>query len=405
MDFDKDYYAVLGLSPNAEDFLIKAAYKALAQRYHPDKSNHSGDKMKAINEAYSILSDVSKRKQYDNYLKNKILNDINQNQYQQEEQNSNHTNQHNEQLVAGIVTLILNAISMLGSILVMPFIFAGSLYQKFTAYFDEKLEPGQDADSQSGSYVWIIWLFVFAVPVIAVLSLNDKNVTTPAVVATSKPAPVRAKPAPSVPQKAIAANTDKCIFANQADCVNEYGIYAGANQSPPVTAEPAPVVPQETVNFPNGNSEGQGTTILAADQQLYTGELKNPNPVKYQASQAPTTTKRTAKTQNRAEAHPQKLTEEQALALARKELEAQERREQAEAHYETQMRKRVDSQDAREQAEAAAQLDAQQAREQAKAQQVRELAEAQAEAERNKKYLHDKEQRESHDARQRFEKL
>jgi curved DNA-binding protein CbpA len=65
----KDYYATLGVLPNAEDVVIRAAYKALAQRYHPDR--YEGDSVEAtrrmaeINEAYSILSDPLKRKEYD----------------------------------------------------------------------------------------------------------------------------------------------------------------------------------------------------------------------------------------------------------------------------------------------------------------------------------------------------
>jgi curved DNA-binding protein CbpA len=64
-----DYYKILGVLPEAEDIVIKAAYKALAQCYHPDK--WSGDpaeanrRMAAINEAYGVLSDTAKRKQYD----------------------------------------------------------------------------------------------------------------------------------------------------------------------------------------------------------------------------------------------------------------------------------------------------------------------------------------------------
>ncbi|NOQ37213.1 MAG: DnaJ domain-containing protein [Methylococcaceae bacterium] len=71
--FNKDYYGVLGVLPSAEVFLIKVAYKALSQRYHPDKSKASKQqaeaKMKTLNEAYAILSESSKRKQYDDYLK------------------------------------------------------------------------------------------------------------------------------------------------------------------------------------------------------------------------------------------------------------------------------------------------------------------------------------------------
>jgi curved DNA-binding protein CbpA len=65
----KDYYRILGVLDDAEDVVIRAAYKALAQRYHPDK--WTGDKeeanrrMQEINQAYAVLSDSVKRKQYD----------------------------------------------------------------------------------------------------------------------------------------------------------------------------------------------------------------------------------------------------------------------------------------------------------------------------------------------------
>lgn len=65
----KDYYKVLGLLPQADDVVVKAAYKALAQKNHPDK--HSTDKahqtvvMSEINEAFAILGVKSKRKAYD----------------------------------------------------------------------------------------------------------------------------------------------------------------------------------------------------------------------------------------------------------------------------------------------------------------------------------------------------
>ncbi len=65
----KDYYRILGILDDAEDVVVRAAYKALAQRYHPDKSTGDGDeanrRMKEINEAYGVLSDPVKRKQYD----------------------------------------------------------------------------------------------------------------------------------------------------------------------------------------------------------------------------------------------------------------------------------------------------------------------------------------------------
>lgn len=65
----KDYYKILGVNTNSPDEVIKAAYRALAKKYHPDI--YQGDKffaeqkMKEINEAYDILSDNLKRKEYD----------------------------------------------------------------------------------------------------------------------------------------------------------------------------------------------------------------------------------------------------------------------------------------------------------------------------------------------------
>ena len=65
----EDYYAVLGVLPDAEDVVIIAAYRALAQRYHPDR--WSGDlgeghrRMSEINQAYAELGDKTRRAAYD----------------------------------------------------------------------------------------------------------------------------------------------------------------------------------------------------------------------------------------------------------------------------------------------------------------------------------------------------
>ena len=72
----KDYYRTLGVIDDAEDIVIRAAYKALAQRYHPDKwngdPNESNRRMSDINEAYDVLSDPEKRKKYDEeYFRNR----------------------------------------------------------------------------------------------------------------------------------------------------------------------------------------------------------------------------------------------------------------------------------------------------------------------------------------------
>jgi curved DNA-binding protein len=68
MEF-KDYYKVLGVSKNATVEEIKAAYKELAKKYHPDKNKQdpkAEEKFKEINEAYQVLSDKEKRAKYDN---------------------------------------------------------------------------------------------------------------------------------------------------------------------------------------------------------------------------------------------------------------------------------------------------------------------------------------------------
>lgn len=66
----KDYYKSLGVAKDADADTIKKAYRKLAMKYHPDHS--AGDKakeekFKEISEAYAVLSDAEKRKQYDTY--------------------------------------------------------------------------------------------------------------------------------------------------------------------------------------------------------------------------------------------------------------------------------------------------------------------------------------------------
>jgi DnaJ-class molecular chaperone len=67
----RDYYEVLGLKRSASDAEIKKAYRRQAMKYHPDrnpgKEKEATEKFKEINEAYGVLGDPDKRKQYDQY--------------------------------------------------------------------------------------------------------------------------------------------------------------------------------------------------------------------------------------------------------------------------------------------------------------------------------------------------
>jgi curved DNA-binding protein CbpA len=74
---DKDYYAILGIHPSAEEAVISAAYRALAKLYHPDlyKGSDAAEMMVKINEAYETLSDEGRRKKYDATRSNNLPED------------------------------------------------------------------------------------------------------------------------------------------------------------------------------------------------------------------------------------------------------------------------------------------------------------------------------------------
>ena len=66
----RDYYEVLGVSKDADEAAIKKAYRALAKKYHPDMNpgdKEAEKKFKEASEAYAVLSDAEKRRQYDQY--------------------------------------------------------------------------------------------------------------------------------------------------------------------------------------------------------------------------------------------------------------------------------------------------------------------------------------------------
>jgi len=64
-----DYYKLLGVAKDASEADIKKAFRKLAMQYHPDRNQtpEAEEKFKEINEAYAVLSDPEKRKQYDQF--------------------------------------------------------------------------------------------------------------------------------------------------------------------------------------------------------------------------------------------------------------------------------------------------------------------------------------------------
>jgi curved DNA-binding protein CbpA len=66
----KDYYEVLGVPKDADEKVIKAAYRKLARKYHPDVCADKAEgesRFKEINEAYEVLSDKEKRAKYNQF--------------------------------------------------------------------------------------------------------------------------------------------------------------------------------------------------------------------------------------------------------------------------------------------------------------------------------------------------
>src|ERR1041385_7844168 len=65
---EKDFYKALGVDEHADEAAIRRTYRKLAQKFHPDRNpgdQKAEERMKEISEAYDVLSDPSKRKEYD----------------------------------------------------------------------------------------------------------------------------------------------------------------------------------------------------------------------------------------------------------------------------------------------------------------------------------------------------
>ena len=76
----KDLYKTLGVAENADDKTIKKAYRKLAKEYHPDVTGDDRKKterFKEINDAYGVLGDAQKRREYDRLKRSPVRADGN----------------------------------------------------------------------------------------------------------------------------------------------------------------------------------------------------------------------------------------------------------------------------------------------------------------------------------------
>ncbi|MEN9712744.1 MAG: hypothetical protein RLY90_1005 [Pseudomonadota bacterium] len=112
----KTYYEILGLLQHADDVVIKAAYKALAQKYHPDKHKFPSDEshrlMTELNAAFDVLGDAGKRKRYDVYL-TRAAQPLQPNPQPHPQPAPKTVNQKNQELVDKLIQNSLDEIAVL----------------------------------------------------------------------------------------------------------------------------------------------------------------------------------------------------------------------------------------------------------------------------------------------------
>jgi curved DNA-binding protein CbpA len=73
----KDYYGLLGLSPDASADIIKSAYRRKAAQFHPDRNPapEAAAKFREVQEAYELLTDNDRRKAYDETRRTSLVDD------------------------------------------------------------------------------------------------------------------------------------------------------------------------------------------------------------------------------------------------------------------------------------------------------------------------------------------
>lgn len=162
----KNYYEVLEVKNFADSEVIKASYKALCKKYHPDlHPNADESMMKLINEAYDVLADETRKKEYDQQLQS-YLNSLQKEPHASETYSPNNTYQKKNPLslgirsILGIIAMIILAI-IGGWVLAMFLEYDGS-WSYLITYTLYAVALGSLIHSISGNessiYAWIITL-------------------------------------------------------------------------------------------------------------------------------------------------------------------------------------------------------------------------------------------------------